>query len=471
MEAVVPFVLAAWVALTTGLFWKRPGRDAALLALVGGWVLLPTGIYPIAVCADPVGSGGSMHALAVPTTLAINKALAIGLGCLVGIILFDWPSVRRIRPSWLDAPMIAWCLTPVASTVANRLPLADGLAQTRYLVLAWGIPYALGRIYLGSAEALRRMGLALVLAGIVSVPLGLLEFVAGPFLYTWVYGRHAYQREGAERLVGHRPLLFLEHGNQLGVWIAATTVAAAWLWWSGRMTSVARLPGRAVAAGLLAAGLVFQSHGAIGITLIVLALLPLCSSGNWSRRPGGLSANRSAAAAVGAGVLAVALAGSVAVLAAGDLSGSGLRGKVRGLFYGIGKSSFTWRLARSEENLQQIEERPVLGWGRADWSHGTGGTFVNPVNLGFWLLDLGMFGAVGLIAAGATLLLPVVEVFRKVPFAAWTDPGYASVVLAALLLVIVAVDALSNSVVLLPLVAGAGGIHSWSTRSERDRGY
>jgi hypothetical protein len=471
MEAVVPFVLAAWVGLTTGLFWKRPGRDAALLALFGGWALLPTGVYPAAVCADPVGSGGSMHALAVPTSLVINKALAIGLGCLVGVVLFDWPAVQRLRPTRLDAPILAWCLTPMASTVANRLPIAGGLAQTRYLVLAWGVPYALGRIYLGSPEALRRMGLALVLAGIVSVPLGVLEFVAGPFLYSSAYGRHPYLKEGAERLAGHRPLLFLEHGNQLGVWIAVSTVAAAWLWWSGRMASVARLPGRAVAAGLLTAGLAFQSHEALGVTLAVLALLPFSSTPDRSRTPRQWSPKRRASAAVGAAVLALAVAGSVAVAAAGDPGGSGLRGKVRGLFHGIGKSSFTWRLARSQENLPRIAERPVLGWGRADWSAGAGGTFFNPVNLGLWLLVSGMFGAVGLIAAGATLLVPVAEVLRRLPIAAWTAPGSAAVALAAVLLVVVAFDALFNSVVLLPLLAGAGGIHSWSTRSEPGRGH
>src|SRR5207249_3986432 len=152
---------------------------------------------------------------------------------------------------WLDAPMIGWCLVPIASTLANGQPLAEGLAQTRYLALAWGVPYLMGRIYLGSDESLLRLGLALVLGGLLYVPLGLLEFVDGPFFYALAYGSHPYQTEGAARFVGQRPIVFLEHGNQLGIWIASAAVAAVWLWWSGRMRSVGRVPGKVAAAILL----------------------------------------------------------------------------------------------------------------------------------------------------------------------------------------------------------------------------
>src|SRR5256885_17200997 len=114
MEEVVPVVLALWVLATIVLFWRRPGRDATLFALLGGWALLPNAVYPASVFGAPAGSNGSMHALAVPTALLWNKALAIGLGCLLGVVLFDWPAVRRGRPVWLDAPGFAWCPLPIA---------------------------------------------------------------------------------------------------------------------------------------------------------------------------------------------------------------------------------------------------------------------------------------------------------------------------------------------------------------------
>ena len=270
-----------------------------------------------------------MHALAVPTALLCNKALAIGLGCLVGVVLFDWPSVRRLRPIWLDAPMVAWCLVPAAAALANGVSLASGLVQSRYLVLAWGVPYLMGRLYLGDNESLRRLGLALVLAGLVYVPLGLLEFVFGPFLYSLVYGPHPYQVEGADRFVGYRPLVFLEHGNQLGIWIATAAVAAVWLWRSGRMRTVGPIPGGVAAAVLLTASLVFQSHGALILVLAALALLlparRCFPCRGESTRPWL------------AGVLLLMLAAASAVVAAEGANWPALRVKVRGVFQSIGQ--------------------------------------------------------------------------------------------------------------------------------------
>jgi hypothetical protein len=461
MQEVVPVLLASWVLVTIGLFWRRPGRDAALISMIAGWAILPTAVYPASVFAEPIGSGGSMHALAVPTTILINKALAIGLGCLIGVVLFDWPAVRRLRPLWLDVPLIGWCLVPIAAAIANGLPLAVGLAQARYLALAWGVPYGLGRIYLGGDESLRRLGLGLVLAGLLYVPLGLLEFVHGPFLYTLVYGRQPYQFEGAARFLGHRPLVFLEHGNQLGTWSACAAVSAVWLWRSGRLPAFARVPGGVGAGGLVASCLLFQSHTAIGLMLAVLAPLVL------TRRPSPLP--RSAYAGMAAVALLVAVAGTTAVLAAEAGSWSGLRGKVRGAFREIGKTSFTWRLARSEEHLARVVQRPVLGWSRPDWSAAEDGRFVNPVNFGFWLSALGMFGAVGLTFSAATLLLPIGEVLRKLPASAWVHGSCSAVALTALLLALMALDSLLNGLLLLPLLAGAGGINSWSAGTNRGR--
>jgi len=448
MPQSVPAVLASWVALGLVLFWRRPGRDAALAVLIGGWVLLPVARFPAWAFADPVGQGGPFHALAVPTAMLANKATAVGLACLAGIMLFDGPAVRRLRPSRLDLPMAAWCLVPMASALANGLPAAEGLAQCRYLALAWGVPYLVGRVYLGDDEGLRRFALALIVAGLVTTAPCLLEFLAGPWLYGWVYGPHPYQMEGAARPVLFRPLLFWEHGNQLGMWTAVAAVAGAWLWRSGRLRSGVGIPGGPAAAGLVAVCLLCQSHSSVALLLAVLAGLLLAG-----RRPRPSYA--------GVVVAALLLAASAAPVGAAE---GGLRGRVRDAFRGAGKGSFNWRLARSGEHLARVAERPVLGWGRADWSAAPGGEFVNPVNLGLWLLAAGMYGAVGLAASTLVLTLPVVEVLKWLPPRSWLNPGCSAVALAAVLLAVNAVDSLLNSVYLLPVLAGAGGINTWSQR-------
>src|SRR4051794_40813168 len=129
MAGMIPVVLASWVVLTIALFWRLPGRDAALIAMIAGWAVLPTAAYPESVFREPFGAVGTMHALAVPTPILANKATAIGLGCLIGVVLFDWPAARRVRPLWLDLPIVGWCLVPIASAAANGLPVAAGLSQ------------------------------------------------------------------------------------------------------------------------------------------------------------------------------------------------------------------------------------------------------------------------------------------------------------------------------------------------------
>ncbi len=457
MPYLVPIVLAMWVAGTVALFAKCRGRDAALVSMIAGWAFLPTEVYPPNVFFYPVGSGGSVHALAVPTPVLMNKATAIGLGCLAGMMIFDWPMVRRLRPGWVDLPIVAWCVVPVISAFANGLSLPVGLGQTRYLALAWGVPYLAGRVYLGDSESLRRLGVGLVLAGLLYAPLCLLEFLFKPFLYSLVYGPHPYQVEGAVRALGYRPMGFLEHGNQLGLWAAVSAVAAAWLAGSGGMSRVLNVPGRFVAIGLIGFCLLDQSHGAIVLMAIALSVFAALKWGRgvWSLPPG--------AGATVAAVLTVA-----AVAAAVGLSGgSGARGRLKGVAVMTGKVSFTWRLARYENYLSRAAERPAFGWSRADWSQAPDHGFVNPVNLGLWLHALGMFGAVGLVASTAVFVGPVIEVARWLPPRAWLNPPCSPVTLVAVLLLVGLGDSLLNSTVLLPMLAGAGGLNSWSERRGR----
>ena len=238
-------------------------------------------------------------------------------------------------------------------------------------------------------------------AGLAYLPLGLAEFAAGPFWYHALYGGHAYRLVGSERWVGNRPLVFLEHGNELGTWAATAAVAAAWLWalgdlpsWGGRRL---RIPGVVVVASLIAASLLWQSHGSI--ILMLIALTPLIAV----RRPGGYGRWLIVAGVVLA-IAAVAVVGAWAIM----VGAGGVRDQFRAIFHGIGKSSFTWRLARIVENLPRLAERPILGWGRADWSRLTpDGTFPDPITLSFWFLVSGMYGAFGLLASAALLLLPI----------------------------------------------------------------
>lgn len=442
----ISWVLWCWTALSPLLFRLLPGRDAAIACLVAGWAFLPVAPYP-PTALHPSGRKSSFHAVAVPTSPPINKATAIGLGCLVGVLAFDRKAVGRLRWERVDLPVMVWCLVPIASAVANRLPLSVGLEQARQLVLSWGVPYLMGRTYLADEDSRARFAVALAAGGLAYLPVCALELVAGPTVYRLAYGPHPYEFEGSERFLLSRPLGWMEHGNQLGLWMATSAVAATWLWASGAVKRPGGIPGRPLAAVLVGATLLCQSLGSIlllGLALLVLALVRF-PSGRFGRR-------NVALALLGLG----ALAGGI-WLARKGLDVGSLRLAIADLFKGAGKQSFTWRLARTEELLPTALRRPWLGWGRADW-RADGLPWDNPVNLPSWLLALGMYGSVGLASLIALWTFPPWKASRHGAYRRWCGPSAGATGALVAIVTINFLDGFSNAVAILPVLYASGGL-------------
>ena len=268
MPQLVPIALAAWVPITLALFWALPPRRAAWICLLGGWLLLPTARFDDAVAAIefpywimPAGLPGSAW---------FTKAQVIGASCLLGIAAFDGGRLRAFRPRWVNLPVAAWSLCPIASAAANGLPMGEGLADAGYLAMAWGVPYLAGRLYFAGPGGMVELARGIVNAGVAYIPFSLAESLASPWLYRAAYGFHPYESPGKERYIGYRPIGFLEDGNQLGIWAATAAVSAIWLWRSGLLKTWRGLNGGAVAALLGAVALATQSVGAIASANLVL---------------------------------------------------------------------------------------------------------------------------------------------------------------------------------------------------------
>jgi hypothetical protein len=439
-------LLWSWAALSPLLFRLLPGRDAAIACLVFGWAFLPVADRPSAGLAGP-SEESSVHAVAVPTSTLVNKATAIGLGCLAGLVLFDRRTLARLRFARVDVPMVAWCLVPLASSAANGLPLSEGLAQARYLALAWGVPYLMGRAYLVDAGSRARFAVGLAASGLAYVPICLLEIIAGPAAYRFVYGFHPYEFEGAARSFGYRPLGFQEHGNQLGIWMASSALAATWIWASGAVRRPGGVPGGVLAACLIGVTLLCQSHSSI--LLLGLALLPLLVAHFSGSR---VSWRWVSLAGLGFAFLAIFL-----FAASKGFNLAAIRLGVGGFFKGMGKSSFTWRMARTGDYLPIVLQHPWLGWARADWRP-KGLPFVNPVNLPLWLLVPGMYGLVGLAALAATWLVPLARAVRAGHLRSWFQPSRGATGALVAVVAINALDSFSNSVVILPILAAVGAL-------------
>src|SRR5690606_24521888 len=187
----------------------------AATAFIGGWLFLPMAGYEFA------GMPG------------FGKIEAASYGALIGVLLFDSSRLGRFRLSWIDLPMIMWCLVPMASSVTNGLGAYDGASAVWSQSVMWGVPYLIGRLYFSDLEGLQVLAKAMVVGGLLYVPLCLLEIRMSPRLHIWVYGFHQHVWRQSHAFGGWRPTVFMQHGLAVGMWMTVVSLLAIWLWWSG----------------------------------------------------------------------------------------------------------------------------------------------------------------------------------------------------------------------------------------------
>jgi hypothetical protein len=440
--AVVPLtILILWIPAGAYLFRRFPVRIAILVNFFAGWALLPGAPYAPTNVEFPYW----FMAVSLPAQDFLTKATALGLSALVGILLFQRAEIEQFRPRLCDLPMAIWCAVPILSAITHWNTLAEGLSGACYQAIAWGVPWLLGRIYFTSSEALLLFAKASVVAGVCYVPICLVEFFTGPQLYALLYGYQPYRWVGAARYLGFRPIGLLEDGNQLGIWMAASSLIAICLAVRKLAPRILGIPTPWVAAGLTLITLLCQSAGSI-VLLIVLLPLTLLQKRSILRVVVGILVF---------GVVAFALfrMSSRVNLRYVAQHNAVLRSIAGGLG-DAGRHSLIWRLARDEGHMGVALQTPVLGSGQWDWwKHGES----RPWSL--WMLIFGMYGVVGLGAFASILLLPVFRASWSPPASIGPRASQLRLALAAVILMI-ACDDLLNSAMILPYLLMMGGMAS-----------
>jgi hypothetical protein len=278
MLEIIPYVFGAWLPVVAILFRVVGPRRASLIAVFAAFLFLPRDMYP-------------------PSKLfgifSINKRSVSGAALLLGLLVSDPKALIRGRPRLVDLPMIAFVLLPLASMVANRfeayLISIDGVWSN---FSEWAMPYLVGRLYFGDRTGPRDLMVAVVVGGIISIPICLFEMVMGPnyYLLGLVYGIKPHLNM-VDRLGGWRPEGFMTNGIEMASWLALSATMAAWLWfrkgwnpgrfpsWSPALAlSVVTVACRGVYGYLdLALGLVLTSLSHLLKTrylIVALALVP-----------------------------------------------------------------------------------------------------------------------------------------------------------------------------------------------------
>lgn len=416
---------AVWLAATFGLFAALPARRAMVTALVGGWLFLP------------------MTAIQIRGLPDLEKLSLLGAGIAAAAFVFDAKRWLALRPRWFDLPMLVWCTTPMASSLANDLGWYDGASTTLNEVLLWGLPYVLGRLYCADLEGLRELAVAVVVGALAYIPFCVFEMVAGPILGHVVYGLRLEDVLTTWRFGGWRPTVFLGTGLTVALFFVAASLLLTWGWWSRRQA-----PFGAAARPLAAA-------------LVVTTLL-LKSVNGWVLLGLGLLAHASIRRGLGPLVIAFLIGAAptyVVARVAGFWDGSGFKALATSTLGPDRGESIRFRIFNERLLMRKAERRPLFGWG------GWGRLHLHPhdkawigITDSLWIRVLGKRGLVGLISCFAVLALAPLRFWSRYPIHRWLAPELGAAAGFAILLCLWAIDCCLNDMLNPIYLAAAGGL-------------
>ncbi len=425
---MVPVALLGWPVVVLVLFAFLTPRRAVLASFVLAWLFLPVAGYELPGLPD------------------YTKITATSYGVLLGILIFDFGRVGRLRFSWLDVPAVVLCLSPMASSLTNGLGAYDGASAVLFQIIMYGVPYIVGRLYFNDREGLRDLALAILFGGLVYVPLCLYEIRMSPQLHKLVYGFHQHDFGQTKRFGGFRPMVFMQHGLAVGLWMTCASLVGIWMWRTGALRQIKGWSISIVVAGLLVTTVLCKSAGSLALLALGTATL---FATQW------MSSKVFLACLIAAPIVYMGFRAS------GDWSGESLIAASR--FMGDERAeSLQFRMENEDLLAEKAWQRPVFGWG--GWSrnrvYDDRGRDVS-VTDGLWIIVFGQRGLVGLGALYSMLLLPVGLLVSKLPTNRIADVENAAVVVTGVLIVLFATDCIFNAMPNPLFVAAAGGLTSF----------
>ncbi|MGK7889273.1 MAG: O-antigen ligase family protein [Leptolyngbyaceae cyanobacterium] len=423
---MVPLMLYGLLPATLLFFrWLKPQR-AALLSCLIAFLFLPQTMVTLPIIPNYDRATGTIY--------------SIGLG----ILLFDIDRLKRLKLGWIDIPVFVWCLCPLASSISNDLGVYNGVLATLGEIMKWGGPYLVGRLYFSSLEGLKQLAIGIFVGGLIYVPLCLYEIRMSPILHLQVYGFFGGPFGQAIRYGGYRPMVFLKHGLQVGLWMMAASLVGIWLWKSKTIQHVLGIPIKWLVGLQCAVFILVKSTGAV-ILLAFGALILFVS--NWTRM----------SIIVWFIVLAIPL--YLYSSASGDLQTD----QVVEFIADINPEraqSFAFRLDQEHVLAEMARERPILGWGGWDRFSIYGGWHNEKISVtdSLWIIAYGNRGAVGLSSLFLFLLMPVLVLLTTYPPATWSDKRVAPVAALSILILMYTLDSVLNQMYIPIFIIVSGGI-------------
>lgn len=423
---LVPLMLFGWPVALLALFLVLPSRRATIVAFVSAWLFLPVAEYTIVGLPD------------------WNKMSATSISIFVATLVFDPARVLQLRPRWIDAAMILLCVCPFFSSITNDLGVYDGLSSVFRQTVRWGLPYVVGRMYFSDVEGMRELMIGVFIGGLVYAPLCWFEIRFSPQLHRLVYGYHQHGFAQTIRYGGFRPMVFMEHGLMVGMWMVSASLAGIGLWRSKTIRTVFGLPVWPAVVALALTALLCKSTGAIAVLLIGAGALFVIY---YVRMNVALPA------------IALMSVGYILLRASGLWSGEQLVDYADFIVGEERASSLETRI--SNENLlgARAREQWLFGWGGWNRSRITD-AYGRDISItdSQWIITFGVTGVAGLLGLFGAILLPALALSWRVHPFTWPHAAVIPYALAALLLALWMIDNTVNAMFNPIYLLMAGGL-------------
>jgi hypothetical protein len=423
---IAPVVLVAWPLVALAAFFRLSAGRALIAAYLTGWLFLP-------------------HAGINTPFVSYDKTVATSLGALLAVLFSHPQPLVKLRPKWFDLPILLFSiLAPAGAILTNNLTPYDAAAFAAGQFVTWGVPYLLGRAYLTGWSDARDLAMGLFIGGLVYGPLCLAEVRLSPFLHYAVY--HIWQHSVVQNLRdgGWRPMVFLQHGLAVGTFMASACLCGVWLWWSGCIRQVARLPVAIPMLCLWGTTLLVKSTGSLVLLLVGTAAL---LATRWIK--------------VRAFVIALWLIPPIYVGARtlGGWTADAVVEQARHFFEPDRVQSLQFRIDHENLYVDRARAKPLFGRGYNfmifEWEH--------PVVVdSLWIITLAMTGGVGLVSLLALFAVPTALVLWRVPPRLYAHPAFAGAIALMMVVLLYGLDNLANAMYNPAFALGLGALASVS---------
>lgn len=434
MTAIAAYLPILWVVVGIILMARGPRPMAVTVICLVGTLFLPE-----------IQSAPIVKETVLPIRIPLfdfSKVNSMAYALLIGLLLFDAPRIAQVRWNVFDLPAVAMGSLTAISTLVNGGGFEVAFGDFRASFLVWTVPYLVGRVYLSDFWGVRLVTMAIAIGGLIYIPFCLLEIRIAPTLHYRVFGFQQHEFAQTVRFGGYRPMVFMQHGLAVGLWMVAASLCLYWLWRTGgwptpRMPHwLRRMPGLTVAAqvgttvlcksfGALALGVtgwitfVLSSRWRTRFFLTVLVLVPpayvVSRLGNWWNSQNLVKLVEDSTKLVGREIQEE-------------------RSK-----------SLKFRLESEEVLMHMVRHKAWFGMG--------GGVLTRPkdeegraiIPDSRWIITYYDTGILGIAALLSFLLAPSVRFLVLHPPATWVLPQIGPATAAAVVLAIIACDCMFNS--------------------------